>query len=396
VRLCTRLLCAALLALELATPASAGAPLLAGVDDDTLKWQANPAPTLAILRDLGVQAVRVTVSWRAGESRLSAWNQHVLDRVLGAAWGLRVVVAVYGLPGDTPLARPERDAYCTAVADLLQRYPQLGDVVIWNEPNSSAFWRPQFGPDGASAAPAAYAALLARCWDVLHAIRPGVNVIAASSPRGNDRPLASAPSHSPGAWYRAVGRAYRASGRTRPILDTVGHNPYPDTSAERPWALHATTSIGEGDYGKLMAALQEAFAGTGQPLPGQGAVRIWYMEQGFQSVVPPAQLPFYRGRETDRFALSPGDAPEQATQLADAVELASCQPGVGAIFNFELTDEPSLAGWQSGLLWADGTRKPAYDGFRDAIRRVGGGQVDCSRFPVAARTVSARGEARRP
>jgi hypothetical protein len=397
VRLSTRLLCCGLVALAVAAPVRAGTPLITGVDDDELKWEADPAPTLAIMRDLGVQAVRVTVTWRAGESRLSSWNQHVLDRVLGAAWGLRVVVAVYGLPDDAPLAAAERDAYCGAVADLLRRYPQLDDVVIWNEPNSSTFWRPQFAPDGSSAAPAAYEALLARCWDVLHAVRSDVNVIAASAPRGNDRPGAAAPSHSPGAWYRELGRAYRTSGRARPIFDTLGHNAYPDTSAERPWAQHASTSIGEGDYAKLMAVLQAAFGGTGQRLPGEGRVRIWYMEQGFQSVVPPAQLPFYSGRETDRFALAASDgAPDEGTQIADAVELASCQPAVGAVFNFELADEPSLAGWQSGLLWADGTRKPAYDSFKQAIQAVAAGQVDCGRFPPGARTLSGRSRTHRP
>ena len=392
-----RLVCGALLALAVAGPARAAPGLIVGVDDDTLKWQAQPATTLAIMRDLGVKAVRVTVSWQAGESRISPWNQQVLDRVIGAAWGLRVVVAVYGEPGDAPLDAPVRTAYCDAVSDLLRRYPTVNDVVIWNEPNTSAFWRPQFAADGSSAAPAAYEALLARCWDELHGVRPGVNVIAASSPRGKDNPAALDASHSPGSWYRQLGAAYRTSKRTRRIFDTVGHNPYPDNSAERPWTQHRSVSTGEGDYGKLMAALQDGFGGTGQPLPGHGGVSIWYMEQGFQSVVAPAKLPFYSGRETDRFALSAaggGTALDQATQITDAVQLASCQPGVGAIFNFELADEPSLGGWQSGVLWADSTRKPSYDAFKQAIAATAVGNVDCSRFPLTSRTVTDPGDIR--
>src|SRR5262249_48645689 len=160
------------------------------------------------------------------------------------------------------------------------------------------------------------------CWDELHAARPGVNVIAASAPRGNDSQRSRAPSISPAAWYRAIGVAYRGSGRKRPILDTVGHNAYPDTSAERPWAPHMSGPTRAGDYGKLMSVLSAAFAGTAQPLPGQSGVSIWYMEQGFQSAVPAAELPSYRGRETDRFALpaAPGGAgPDQATQIEDAV-----------------------------------------------------------------------------
>ena len=47
-------------------------------------------------------------------------------------------------------------------------------------------------------------------------------------------------------------------------------------------------------------------------------------------------------------------------QLADAIAIAYCQPNVGAYFNFHLTDERDLAGWQSGVYWADGTPKAAY------------------------------------
>src|SRR5207244_11906986 len=179
----------------------------------------------------------------------------------------------------------------------LQRYPTVNDVVVWNEPNVSRFWQPQYAPDGSDAAPAAYAALLARCWDTLHAVRPSVNVIAATSPHGNDNPRArSNISHSPLSWYRALGAAYRASGRQRPILDTVGHNAYPAFNSERPWTQHATAGVvGEGDYPRLMAALRDAFGGTAQPVPGDGGVSIWYLEQGFQSTVDAAKAGLYRG-----------------------------------------------------------------------------------------------------
>ena len=52
--------------------------------------------------------------------------------------------------------------------------------------------------------------------------------------------------------------------------------------------------------------------------------------------------------------------------MRDALLLANCQPEVGAFFNFELIDEDRLAGWQSGVLWRAGTRKPSYERFREA------------------------------
>src|SRR5205814_9230510 len=135
--------------------------------------------------------------------------------------------------------------------------------------------------------------------------RSSVNVIAATSPHGNDNPRArSNVSHSPLSWYRALGAAYRASGRKLPIFDTIGHNAYPVFNSERPWTQHAGSSaLGEGDYPKLMAALQAAFGGTAQPVPGEEGVSIWYLEQGFQTTVDASKASLYSGSESDAHAL---------------------------------------------------------------------------------------------
>jgi hypothetical protein len=261
-------------------------------------------------------------------------------------------------------------------------------VVIWNEPNNPRFWQPQYDANGLAAAPAAYEKLLAQCYDLLHLVRPTVNVIAPSAPRGNDDPLSSRPSISPVVWWTDVAQAYKASGRTAPIFDTVGHNPYPDTSAESPTAEHPGGTIGEGDYDKLVSVLTDGFTGTAQPVPGAG-LQIWYMEDGFQTRVDPAEQRFYVGHETDAWAI-PADGPargptstsplDQATQLADALTLAYCQPDVGAFFNFLLADEPRLEGWQSGLLWANWTPKPAYAEFARTVAQLRTGKVDCSAY----------------
>jgi hypothetical protein len=389
-----------ILAGVLAGVAHAAPGLLVGVSDDSLKWtdKTQAQSAIADAHDLGFRAVRVTVPWHPGETRLSLDDRRPVDRMILATWagGLRVVLAVYGQADDAPQTDTGRDTYCTFAASLLRRYPGVNDVVIWNEPNSGRFWRPQFAPDGSSLAPSSYEQLLARCWDTLHAVRASANVIAASAARGNDDPAATSPSHSPASFYREIGAAYRESGRTRPILDTVGHNPYPATNAEPPWTRHTNSKvIGEGDYDRLMTVLQESFGGTGQPVPGEGRVSIWYMEQGFQTTVDPAKSSLYQGTENERQLLSPlaqvdananggGAAPDQATQLADALDLAYCQPGVAAFFNFELADETDLAGWQSGLLWADGTPKPSYQPFKTAVRTVAARQVDCERYSKLA------------
>lgn len=358
-------------------PAHAGSNLFVGVVDDELKWTAHPRPIVSVLRDLGLGALRVTVTWRAGQTALSPTDVTTLNRVVGSTFGMRVVLTAAGRAREAPTTPAQADRYCAYVRSAISRFPTINDVVIWNEVNTNDFWLPQFNADGTSAAPAAYTALLARCYDVLHSFRPSVNVLSNTAPRGNDNPFgASNPGHSPGNFIRRMGEAYRASGRTRPIFDTVGHHPYPDFSPESPFARHPRTgSIGEGDYDKLIQALTDGFGGTDQPLPGSRGVTIWYLEDGFETDLVPAKRSLYTGREIAR-TVPPAALHRQ--QLVDAIRLAYCQPAVGAFFNFLLTDERRLNGWQSGLLWADGTPKPAYNGFRAVVREVETRRVDCA------------------
>ncbi len=355
-----------------------------------MKWSpTRPAATRSHMARLGIGAVRVTLRWAPGQRRPVGATVVALRRAEDAARGRRLVLSVYSRPDRVPLIARLRRQYCAFVGRLLALAPEVNDVVIWNEPNSGRFWRPQFNLDGSSAAGPAYERLLAECWDELHGLRPAINVIAASAPRGNDDPSARQPSESPVTFYQELAAAYVASGRTRPIFDTVGHNPYPNTSAEAPWVRHDGGTIGEGDYEKLVSVLQDGFAGTGQPVPGEG-LSIWYMEDGFQTRVARGLGRDYAGRETDRWALDAvahggrtaagGRTIDQATQLSDALRLAYCQPYVGAFFNFLLADERGLAGWQSGLLWSNWQPKPSYRVFARTVADIRRGWVDCAAF----------------
>jgi hypothetical protein len=378
--------------------ARAGDGFVVGVADDDLKY--DSARAAGAVRSLGARAVRVTVLWSRGATELG-WTDRVwLDRAVAAAGSdIRIVLSVYGVSGaHAPLDEAGRDQYCSFVRSTLAPYPQIRDVVVWNEVNKSFFWQPQFNGDGTSAAPAAYGALLARCWDVLHAFRPEVNLLTSTSSKGNDNPSAvSNVSHSPGNFIRRLGQAYRASGRTAPIFDTVGHHPYGEHSAERPWRRHPlSATIGQGDWDKLTQAYHDAFAGTGQPNPGRCAggrcSSIWYMEVGYQTTPDPEKAWLYRGAENTEHPLpaaaggdppgsSPDEkslAPDQATQLTDAVRLAYCQPYVGAYFNFLLRDESDLARWQSGIFHPDWTPKASLGALAAVVAEANARRVDCS------------------
>jgi hypothetical protein len=372
---------ACLLALATAVPAAASPRLLVGVTEDGLKFEPD-----VVRRDataVGVDAVRITLAWRSGLTSPTSEQRTQLDRATSGAAPLRLVLSVFGEQAtDAPQAAAARDEYCEFLGQILSRYSRIRDVAIWNEPNKTLFWQPQFDAQGHSAAPAAYEALLARCWDVLHAERPDVNVLAPSTaPRGNDRPgAASSVSHSPVRFFEELGRAYRASGRDRPIFDTVAHHVHGDSPGEPPWQRHPGRTIAEGDYRRLLTTLQRAFRGTAQLVPGHcvggRCASIWYGETGFETVPDARKARAYTGEEIVD-AISPA---EQASQLERALEIAYCQPYVEGFFNFLLWDEHRLEGWQSGLYWSDRTEKPSAHVFRETVRDIRARRVRCARL----------------
>jgi hypothetical protein len=311
--------------------------LLVGVDDDTLKWTADPVGVVRWQQALGAQAVRVWVPWN-GETRPGGARLTELARIEQAARKTTVVLAVFGFARDTPRSAQSQARFCGYARSSLALVPDARAIVVWNEANAPTYW---------NGTPAQYAALLARCYDALH--RDGLTVLDST-----------ASAHAPEAFLRAVGAWFRASGRTRRLVDAYGHNPYPANALEPPAAVHAPGFVGEGDYARFVHVLRAAFGG--EPA-------IWYLEDGFQSAVPARLRAQYHGHEN-----VPTITPlRHARQLARAIRLASCQPDVHAFFNFELVDETRLAGWQSGLIWRGVHRKPAAAAFKAAARQAASG-----------------------
>jgi len=308
--------------------------MLVGVDDDTLKWTPYPLTVVARQQALGAAAVRVWVPWQ-GETQPNAVRRDELTRAETAARRTHVVLAVFGFARDTPRSAAAQTRYCGYAKAALTLVPDARAIVVWNEANAPAYWR---------GSAATYEALLARCYDVLH--RRGLTVLDST-----------ASAHDPVAFLDAVARAYRASGRRRPLVDAFGHNPYPLSSKEGPGVLHAGDFLGEGDYARLVMTLHEGFGGS---------PAIWYLEDGYQSQVPPRG---YQGRE-NATVVTPA---QQARSLGDAIRLAACQAHVRAFFNFELVDETRLAGWQSGLIGRGARPKPAAAAFAAAARSAAGG-----------------------
>ena len=152
---------------NLQAPKRAPRGLFVGVADNVVGSETSVAS--AAIRDLGLRAARINLLWAPGMSVLSAEQAAALDRVTTETPDLRVVVASRSDTGTgAPLSAAARHEYCSFLGDVVSRYPQVRDVVVWLEPNKNRFWAPQFSPSGSSAAPRAYVELLATCWDLLH------------------------------------------------------------------------------------------------------------------------------------------------------------------------------------------------------------------------------------
>ena len=194
----------------------------------------------------------------------------------------------------------------------------------------------------------------------------------ALAPRGVDRPNTGRDTHSPVAFINDMGAAYRASGRTLPIMDGLAFHPYADTSGQSPDTprTRSRPTIGLADYDKLVALLAEAFDGTAQ---AGSTLPILYDEYGVESRIPPGKASAYTGQEA--VTTRPVDEATQGEYYGRALQLAFCQPNVVGILLFHSQDEPALASWQSGVYYADGTPKSSLCAVRDALERARGGSI---------------------
>ena len=343
-------------AFVLAPAAHAGGPaLVLGATEDAVR-----APTLAgakaemdLLVLAGFRGVRITQIWAPGDQAVSGHDRTILENVASAA-KLDHVTVVTSITNQgsrtTPLSDEDQADFAAYAASVVRAVPDLRIVIIGNEPNLNRYWLPQFADDGTDAAAPAYESLLARAYDAVKAVSPDVTVVGgAVSPRGGDVAGGIRPTHSPTVFIQDLGKAYLDSGRTEPLMDGFAFHPYEDNSSVAPLdGVHPnTTTISLADYDKLVSLLAQAF--------GNYALPIWYDEFGVESQIPPTKAELYTG--TEPATTKPVPEATQAAYYRQAVQLVFCEPNVRGLFLFHTVDETDLAGWQSGLYYADRTVK---------------------------------------
>ena len=365
----------------LASEASASRYLKTGIFDDAQVLYGTPEQTFPLLKATGSGLVRVNLWWagpgisvakrrpqRPADPADKAYDWSTYDRTatFAANSGLQVVFSIIGTP---PWANRARgwNAAPTDAADLrafsvaaATRYsgkykgpdgnvlPRVGNWIAWNEPNNPVFMRPQYVRSGSTwviQSAKDYARICNAIVAGIHSVKGGKVACGVTGPRGNNNPNSGRASVSPLAFLLALKKA-GAKG-----FDAYAHHPYYGSPVETPSTPPPPGARGQAPTAVTLANLSLLTRSLTQLY---GNVRLWITEYGYQTN-PPDTL----------FGVSPA---KQAAYLSQAVAIARANPRIDMFLWFLLKDEVRAAGWQSGLITANGAKKPSFAAFVKASR----------------------------
>jgi hypothetical protein len=367
----------ACIALTLGGAAHGG--LAVGVTEDAGKTTDGGVAFFASMAEVGLAVNRVSVTWDPARPDVIPGQQEIQSWLPQAQTaGVRIMFAVAAARPKDLTSSPSAPAQ---FADFLQRvaraFPQVKDFVIGNEPNQPYFWQPQFDAAGRPLSAGAYEPVLAKAYDALKAVDPTINVIGVGfSPRGNDNPYApNNVSRSPVRFLRDLGAAYRASGRTKPLMDEFAFHPYPASSKDSLLKGYVWPNAGVANLDRIKQAIWDAFHATAQPTFAETGARSFARplmfeldEVGWQVAIPAGVASFYFGAENSPVT----DEATQAGIYSELISLLECDASVRSLNLFHLRDEADLGRWQSGLLRADGSHRPSYDSVKQTIAQTKG------------------------
>ena len=329
------------------------------------------------LSGLGVRSLRAVVYWQAiapspdagrkpkfnaaDPNAYPASNWAALDAIVAEAHrrGMTMQLTVTGpVPRWATksrrdhLTRPSPHEFRLFMAALGRRYGgQIARWSIWNEPNQPQYLMPQYSR-GRPVSPRIYRALLLAG---IHGLRDAGRgsdpvLMGETSPIGNSHVVA------PLTFLRGAlclsGSYHRSPRCGRVPVAGYAHHPYTRRAGPsfRPPSANAVTI---GTLSRLTRALDRAARAGAIPrrLP------IYLTEFGVQSKPDPL------------FGVS---LAQQAAYRSIAEHIAYRNPRVAAFSQYLMRDDnprpgPKLArysGFESGLRFADGRTKPAYDAFR--------------------------------
>ncbi len=215
-----------------------------------------------LIKGVGFNVLKETVQTTTAEHGFADMrpdDQQRINNSLKAAENAGLPVTLYLWPQawirgyQAPTYKTQQSDMCKIGAQIVAAHPDAVDAVAVSfEPNNpSSGWK-QFdskSPNAKDVAAAPYVSLLAKCYDLIKAVKPSIKIIGGElAPSGNDDPTSRRPSISPVRFIHDMYEAFKASGRPRPIMDLFSEHWYP--------AAHpSATTISMGDSKKLEDAL---------------------------------------------------------------------------------------------------------------------------------------------
>lgn len=389
---------AAALALSGSVPARASSTQVSVFEDNNLllsRGDATRDNTLDTLAAMGVDTVHVLVIWnRFAPQPLSFTrpnfdatdpggyvNWQPLDALVAGATarGMHVLLSPTGRApawaseckgsvSERQRCLPRASEYGAFVKALATRYPAsaVSRWSFWNEPNHSSWLRPQHGRRlGVQIDVAAmrYRQLVTAGIAALDQTGHGDDTILL----GETAPLGSSKSTPPVDFDRELfcldrnyrpfrgvaARARDCTTRRRLAVTGVSHHPYTLAGVARPSFTGHAGDVPIGALGRIIRVVDAAarFGILAHGLP------LYLTEFGFQT------------RPPDPFGMSLGD---QARYLNESDYIAYRNRRVASVAQYALRDDRARAGFNTGLLFANGGVKPALAAYRMPIWIVRG------------------------
>lgn len=323
---------------------------------------AQLATELHDIRSLGVTWIRYDINWgdvQPTSATSYSWGPY--DRVVSAvnAAGLHSLATIAYTPlwareancrsvGDTcPPANPA--AFATFAAAVASRYAPWGVHTweIWNEPNVSTFWKP--APD-----PQAYTTLLK---DAATSIRAHDSkaVILVGGLTGS---LSTGTSIAAISFLQSI---YADGGKNS--FDAVAMHPYTYPYSSTYPTVYSWREM--ADAPTNLRAIMEA--------NGDSSKKIWITEYGAPTDGPGTELS--EDSNTPIAQINYVSESLQAQLLVSAVQQYETYPWAGPFFWYSYKDLGTNTDTREnffGLVRADGTHKPAYAAYQQAISSATG------------------------
>jgi hypothetical protein len=351
-----------------------------GVNDDAGKFEDGQGPFFSTLAGVGMTQNVMTVRWdETKPTTIPDLGFLTSSLAAAAAAGVSVQFDAYPLHSQALGRDPNAASQFAAwVAQLARTFPQVKQFVVMNECNQPLFVNPQFGgstADAPNVSAAVCGTALGLAYDALKAVDPSIFVWGVGlSPRGNDDPTAASNiSTSPIKFLGYLGKWYRQSGRTAPIMDGLDVHPYPLPQSlpfEQGYAAPNNYSI--SNLPRVYQAFYDAFKGTAQPTIGPGRMKVQINEVGIQTTSDGKSG--YTGSEPGGNGVdsTTGSESYQAAWYVKMIDYVQCDPNIASVNIFHLLDESELGVWQSGLFYRGYMPKASAGAVRDEIARLGG------------------------